>query len=692
MAVKRLLRQTTQKQFLQEYDALRAATRGRHRNIVDFLNAFRYAEGKKAVYYNFSFPLAAGNLKQLFCLSSAHPIQETKNIKTEPIPPRFPEGFYSVALKSLWSEFEGLASALAYLHDECKIVHSDIKPSNILLYEGHGVPTVIIAKLTDFGLAVDIQTKLTWRLGTQEARSAWQYDAPEIRDYFSEGQPLSRESSASRSTLKPTSEELKSGDVWKLGSIFIELLSFLVKGDTGVLQFRKFITTTHDELTSDDISDTRFNDGEKVKDEVLEWLSCLATIDLRAQEMEALLRSMLDVNSSRPSAAVISRFLQNSSVCLYFDSMGHLHFTPSRFVRPPSAIDQCKEVVEKWVSHCLDWWPFKNGNRSCPQGYTRISWEWSSECLYIDVPDAVAQAYKETCQPVSHIPQPVSYPPAPSYPSPTDNPIGIAYSQGGIHLGQPGNDQTGYQLRSDSQNRATLQNISTSPPAATGALQPQNLPKEIYWCVDKAWSEPRITKLCSVQELHRILDDKSLCEHLMKEYNRVRTWKGRLLSWKTCLAIEFIKFHRSYPSQDDVVKIQIGLPPSDPLSYEYTLKKPEEVHMKIAATQLIAGIYRPEKASGIKTTLEMIPKRIMTQPGSLSTSSSEGWGIHALQRFSLWKIMTWIAFLTVLGLSFVAFWLVYIDKTNLQNAFMPYTFLATMVMIGLGVPQLLEVD
>lgn len=54
--------------------------------------------------------------------------------------------------------------------------------------------------------------------------------------------------------------------------------------------------------------------------------------------------------------------------------------------------------------------------------------------------------------------------------------------------------------------------------------------------------------------------------------------------------------------------------------------------------------------------------------------------------------MTWIALLTILGPVFVVFWLVYIDKTDLQHAFMPYAFLATMVLIGLGVPQFLEVD
>ncbi|ERF75939.1 hypothetical protein EPUS_01305 [Endocarpon pusillum Z07020] len=658
LAVKRLSRKITPKQFLQEYDTLRAVTEARHRNIVEFLNAFRYADRKNTVYYNFSFPLAAGNLKQLFRSTSAHMIQGTDHFETEPVLHRFPEGFYSTALKSFWSEFEGLASALAYLHD----------PSNILLYEGSGVPPIIV-KLTDFGLAVALQTKLSWRLGTQEAQSAWQYDAPEIR----EDQSSFWKTYASRKTLQPTSEELKSGDVWKLGSVFIELLSFLVKGDTGVLQFRKFITTTHNELTSDDISDTRFDDGKKAKDEVLEWLSYLATIDVRVQEMEASLRSMVDIAFA---SILMARGIFESH---HLDSfvLQALLTSARRWSRNGSAT--------VWNGGHS-----KMGTGRVLKAIQEISWEWSSESLYIDVPDPVAQAYKETSQPISHIRQPVSCPPAPSYPPPTHNSKQIADSQFGMILRPLRNNQTLHQLRSSSPNRGRLGNISAGSSASTGALQSQNISREIYWCVDKAWSEPRITKLCSVQELHQILDDKSLCEQLMKEYNRVRTWKGRLLSWKSCLGVEFIKFSRPYPGQDDVVKIQIGLPPSDPLAYEYTLWKPEEVHMKIAATQLIASIYHPEKASGISTTLKMIPKRITAQSGS--SASSEDWGMHALQRFSLWKIMTWIALLTILGLVFVVFWLVYIDKTDLQHAFMPYTFLATMVLIGLGVPQFLEVD
>ncbi|KAI4157901.1 MAG: hypothetical protein LQ342_007906 [Letrouitia transgressa] len=690
VAIKRLSQATKLEEFIQEYDALKTVTQSRHRNIVEFLNAFRYEDADELVHYNFSFPLAAGNLKQLFHSSPTYQYRDSNAAKNNRVPKQFTDSFLSIAKERLWSEFEGLANALVYLHDYCHIVHSDIKPSNILLYESYGSEPVIVAKLTDFGMAVDLQTKMSWRLGSKEARSAWQYDAPEIRAYFRRDQLSSSQTLAAPSTLRPRLRELKSGDVWKLGSVFVKLLTFLIKGGLGVPQYHKFITTTHRELTSDDICDTRFDDGKRVKAEVLEWLSQLARMDLRAQEIEDLLLSMLSTDATRPSALDVSRALKKSSICLHFDGMRFLNFTPSKFVHSPCTIDQYKELVEKWIGHCVDWRPLENGNRTCPLGFSRISWLWSKKHLYIDVPESLAEAYKETCRPISCFTQPISYPYAPNYPHPTYYSSQGDFSQIGIDLSSLGKEPTLHPLPSGSRNQGRPPNPSTSSFPVINTQQIQNIRKEIYWCVDQAWSEPRVTKLCLLQERPRISDDTSLCEHLLQEYNRVRKWKGRFLSWKSCLGVEFIKFSRL--DQDDVVvKIRVGLPPSDSQLYDYVLKRPEEVHMMIAATQLIDGLHNPRKRNGRDDrTLRMIPKRIVDRPGS--DVEPEDWGIYARSRFSLWKIMTWIAALTMLGLGFVVYWLITVSKTDLQNAVVPYTFFATTIIIGLGVPQFLDVD
>lgn len=697
VAVKRLKEETTPKEFLQEYQSLRAITKGHHRNIVDFLNAFRYQEGGN-IFYNFAFPLATCNLKQLFRFSSSKMGDASQRIGPGTPPIQLPADFVSMASKTLWSEFEGLASALAYLHDDCQIVHSDIKPSNILLYECVQNPSFIVAKLTDFGLAVDLNTKLSWRLGTQEARSAWQYDAPEIRERFMQSRKLSATTARSSSSkLRPTSEELKSGDVWKLGSIFVELLSFLIKGDAGVYDFREFITTTQRELTSDEISDTCFDDGVKVKDKVLDWISRLSQLDFRARSTGPILRAMLGSASERPSSAVVTQSLKASGISPCFDGLRYVYITPASFIRTPPAIGRCKERIESWVGQQIDWWPFANGEKSCPRGYCRISWEWDNRALCIDLPELIAQAYKDNCRALAEIPQSSLEPSDPANPSPVSHQEPQSYGAPSERRSARDNrSRTQPPIHSGSQSRPTPSLASSFPNNVALASNSPTQDVEIYWCVDKAWSEPRITKLCSLPQAKQIFDDKALCERLIKDYNKIRTWKGRLLSWKSCLGVDFIQFHRSYPGQDEVVKLKIGLPPSDPSLWDFTLQSPEEVHMKIAEAQIIAGIHHPTLATGIKTTLEMIPKKISVPPlGGPNVhpeTVAESWGMHARQRFSLWKIMAWIVSLTIIGLVFVVLWLVLIDKTDLQNAFVPYTFLATMLLIGLGVPQYLEVD
>ena len=245
-------------------------------------------------------------MKQLLRL--AEPTANTA-VGTDVNAHRFSRDFLQNHKSNLWIEFGGLAGAVAYLHDECNIVHSDIKPSNILLYETTEYPYVV-SKLTDFGLAVDLRTKLMWQLGSSEARSAWQYDSPEIRKKIREQQSAQETNLLLRLYL-PSAEELKSGDVWKLGSVFTELLTFLVMGFRGVPRFREFITTTTKELTSDDLCDARFDDGVVVKEEVLQWLSKLERLDCRASELTPLLRQMLDKGPSRPSAAGIASYIQN---------------------------------------------------------------------------------------------------------------------------------------------------------------------------------------------------------------------------------------------------------------------------------------------------------------------------------------------------------------------------------------------
>ena len=302
VAIKRLQGTTPVKQFLAEYESLRRINSIHHPNVVETLAAFRY-EQDNIQYFNFMFPLALGNLKRLFRGQYGNNSALQSRVRV-----------------SLWDQFIGLASAVAYLHHSLQTAHRDIKPSNILIYNNMESPggEDIILKITDFGLSVDLSKANTWELGTLAAESAWTYDSPEFRQASPWPDSLSSGSSDLTVTL-PTSDELLSNDIWKLGCVFTEMLAFLVGGGSlGVVQFRDHITTTEEGIHSDFFNDTRFDDGLKVKPQVIEWLDRASDKDDRARQLGPLLRGMLATGPARPTAVgVCSQLLE---VSLHFPS------------------------------------------------------------------------------------------------------------------------------------------------------------------------------------------------------------------------------------------------------------------------------------------------------------------------------------------------------------------------------------
>jgi hypothetical protein len=77
-------------------------------------------------------------------------------------------------------------------------------------------------------------------------------------------------------------------------------------------------------------------------------------------------------------------------------------------------------------------------------------------------------------------------------------------------------------------------------------LEEDHTSKEIYWCVDKPWTELRETILSVLQNSQHIRNDADFYIKLKAEYIRVRGHlKHKLFSWKTCTSVEFIKVNLS---------------------------------------------------------------------------------------------------------------------------------------------------
>ena len=161
----------------------------KHPNIVELLGAYTY-QGKS----NLLFPLArGGDLADLLNSDRPPALQADENI-----------------LFGLW----GLCSALDAVHQlssENEMMtrigcHCDLKPRNILIYDAKFV-------LTGFGLS---EVKI----------AGIQYKAPESK-VFGSAEETHEEQVSSRS-----------GDIWSLGCVIMEVLVWMKSGAAGVEQFR----------------------------------------------------------------------------------------------------------------------------------------------------------------------------------------------------------------------------------------------------------------------------------------------------------------------------------------------------------------------------------------------------------------------------------------------------------------------
>ena len=69
-------------------------------------------------------------------------------------------------------------------------------------------------------------------------------------------------------------------------------------------------------------------------------------------------------------------------------------------------------------------------------------------------------------------------------------------------------------------------------------------------------------------------------------------------------------------------------------------------------------------------------------------SQRSGPAFHADQGLCLRRILYWTYAIIAFGVAFVPFWLTAIKELDLQNAFAPVTFLATLVMLWLCIAAL----
>jgi serine/threonine protein kinase len=186
----------------------------------------------------------------------------------------------------LFEELRGLAAALADVHSyRCQEMqleligcHHDLKPSNILLFAGR-------LTLADFGLSRLVPPK----------QGSGTYFKDCLGDYFS---PESLDEKLSQQIIG------RASDVWSLGCIIIEVITFNELGAEGVRQFR----STRKTEGRPRYINSWFHSGGKMKTEVENWLSKLRANaqDDNAKKLVTLAQSMLEENPAhRPSSHTV---------------------------------------------------------------------------------------------------------------------------------------------------------------------------------------------------------------------------------------------------------------------------------------------------------------------------------------------------------------------------------------------------
>ncbi|KAF5539216.1 serine threonine kinase [Fusarium napiforme] len=606
-AVKRLHESTSPEQFWAEYESLKRLKSLNHPHLIETLSVFRSEMGATE-HFNFLFPLALSNLKRLFRESYV------------PIPLRNRD------LDSLWGQIPGLSSAVAYLHDSAHMAHRDIKPSNILIYPNPSCNGLSL-KLTDFGLSVDLSRARTWEQGSRARQSAWLYDSPEARN----ASPIARVESSARIKI-PSSSDLMANDIWKLGCVFTEMLAYLAGGgSSGVHEFRTHITTTEDNISSDVFNDTRFDDGEKVKPQVLEFIERMASRDYRAEMLRSVICDMLAKSRRRPTIAhVCEKLAENNfpNIC-YNDGV--------RIVR-------------------LD-----------IGGYMAI-WKWHGIDLSLALSQDEFDRYKSTCFPVT-----------------TNNVPLLPLTRQGLKAQQASKPSSSTQPTNLGQPSQSSLGTNAMTSTISSVLRTTLNTKDIYWCIERNFTEPTEIYLSPIQNAET-LDDEQLFRQVNKAIVSTEGWIRRLFSWKRCTAIDFVQFLVIWENKDQVNPIQKELPPPTTPFYNHSVPLPHDFHMRAAGLQIVFGLRDPKKGRGETTIIDMLPKKRNPPPFS-KRISEPGWGLHAKMGFSQRRFLAWLLFCIILGGIFVVIWLVFINPTDLQNAFIPSFLFAALLTLAMGLLQ-----
>lgn len=367
-----------------------------------------------------------------------------------------------------------------------------------------------------------------------------------------------------------------------------------------------------------------------------------------------------------------------------------------------SRFDALRLKIEEWTGRPIDWAPFRQPLPRLDAGGYMATWKASFACstnklshnntfqwhgveLALALSRDEFDRYKATCFPVT-----------------TNNvPLLPLTRQGhkAQQMAKPVSSMQPANLGQPSQSSPATNILAANAPPA---VQTTVHTKDIYWCIERNFTEPTEIYLSPIENAETLGDDEQLFRQVKKAIGSTEGWVRRLFSWKRCTAIDFVQvrlenalilqsvlilqFLVIWDNKDQVIPIQTELPPPATPFYNHSVPLPHDTHMRAAGMEMVFGLLDPKKGRGKTTLIDMLPKK--TNPPPFPRRISEpGWGLHAKMGFSRRRFLAWLFFCIILGGIFVVFWLVFINKTDLQNAYIPTFLFATMLTVALGLLQ-----
>ncbi|KAF2227527.1 hypothetical protein BDZ85DRAFT_4505 [Elsinoe ampelina] len=428
---------------------------------------------------------------------------------------------------------------------------------------------------------------------------------------------------------------------------------------------------------------------------------------------------------------------------MYWDGIRMLTFKFIDEQEPHTSADVWKQRAENRVGR-IGWWPFTEPTRTKLPTMAQVRWKRDTRIFSTVVPSSIADSYRSECMLLANmlktaevvisnstdppraessrqdstedagerpaVPEavllddsvrsedassassantttlavtdtPADHSTSSSVPSSPGYVAGQSVAGGSAAVGAPNTTPSTSPSSQASADPTPAMNLQPIVPVRRGF---------IYWCVDSSWRQPVLTKRADIAT--HGLNDCALFTRLNQESSAIKGYLRSFFSLKGCVDIEFIKFGSvlTHPSQVRRILEELPCPCKPTCKHDYRYQKSvnEEMHRRIAATEIMEGMKDPSRFHNTSDTLAIIPQDMaQTRFGR----DEPAWGLHAVEGIMLWKFLVFVGIMTLAGLVFVAVWLACVDEKDLQGAFTVATFLTTMVMIAVASPQLMGI-